>query len=282
MTSNRIYVAIDLKSFYASVECKERNLDPLTTNLVVAWYQFILQQYGAGSYQARNAWVIYKVILPAVKKDILLSTITEDYINDILKECNRYSDSAATCTRKVILLALSDAEKEGIIRPMNRKFINVYKENSPKAILYTKDQIRILLEETKRYHSIYLEVLLAIFCGLRTGKILGLKAEDFDMEAHTVTIRRQITRDYQVDVFNGKKYVKLISQKSVKPPKSFNSYRTLRIHQVIIDELIEEKAVVYDAVEEIEEFIKEISEQTTSEPKESIVEINAIANQFLL
>lgn len=36
MTSNRIYVAIDLKSFYASVECRERNLDPLTTNLVVA------------------------------------------------------------------------------------------------------------------------------------------------------------------------------------------------------------------------------------------------------
>lgn len=33
---NRIYVAIDLKSFYASVECIERQLDPLTTNLVVA------------------------------------------------------------------------------------------------------------------------------------------------------------------------------------------------------------------------------------------------------
>ena len=32
----RSYVAIDLKSFYASVECKERNLDPLTTNLVVS------------------------------------------------------------------------------------------------------------------------------------------------------------------------------------------------------------------------------------------------------
>ena len=30
------YIAIDLKSFYASVECKERGLDPLTTNLVVA------------------------------------------------------------------------------------------------------------------------------------------------------------------------------------------------------------------------------------------------------
>ena len=31
-----IYMAIDLKSFYASVECKERGLNPLTTNLVVA------------------------------------------------------------------------------------------------------------------------------------------------------------------------------------------------------------------------------------------------------
>ena len=33
---DKIYAAIDLKSFYASVECVERGLDPLTTNLVVA------------------------------------------------------------------------------------------------------------------------------------------------------------------------------------------------------------------------------------------------------
>lgn len=32
----RTYIAIDLKSFYASVECRERGLDPLNTNLVVA------------------------------------------------------------------------------------------------------------------------------------------------------------------------------------------------------------------------------------------------------
>ena len=31
-----VYIAIDLKSFYASVECVERKLDPMTTNLVVA------------------------------------------------------------------------------------------------------------------------------------------------------------------------------------------------------------------------------------------------------
>lgn len=36
MSENRTYIAIDLKSFYASVECRERGLDPMTTNLVVA------------------------------------------------------------------------------------------------------------------------------------------------------------------------------------------------------------------------------------------------------
>ena len=33
---DRTYIAIDLKSFYASVECVERGLDPLRTHLVVA------------------------------------------------------------------------------------------------------------------------------------------------------------------------------------------------------------------------------------------------------
>ena len=33
---DKVYIACDLKSFYASVECMERGLDPLTTNLVVA------------------------------------------------------------------------------------------------------------------------------------------------------------------------------------------------------------------------------------------------------
>ena len=36
MQEERTYIAFDLKSFYASVECVRRKMDPLTTNLVVA------------------------------------------------------------------------------------------------------------------------------------------------------------------------------------------------------------------------------------------------------
>ena len=36
MMQDKQYICIDLKSFYASVECVERGLDPMTTDLVVA------------------------------------------------------------------------------------------------------------------------------------------------------------------------------------------------------------------------------------------------------
>ena len=52
---DKIYAAIDLKSFYASVECVERGLDPLTTNLVVA-------------DKSRTEKTICLVVSPSLKK----------------------------------------------------------------------------------------------------------------------------------------------------------------------------------------------------------------------
>ena len=69
--TDRTYIAIDLKSFYASVECVERGLDPLTTHLVVADVRRTekticlavspsLKQYGIGG-RARLFEVVQKV-----------------------------------------------------------------------------------------------------------------------------------------------------------------------------------------------------------------------------
>ena len=51
----KVYICIDLKSFYASVECVERNLDPMITNLVVADLE-------------RSEKTICLAITPAMKK----------------------------------------------------------------------------------------------------------------------------------------------------------------------------------------------------------------------
>lgn len=124
---------------------------------------------------------------------------------------------------KVIHLALTDALNDG------------YLKNSPKITILTKEQVKIFLAAAKEYHSIYLEVLLALFCGLRKGEIMGLKYKDFDFLQHTVSINRQITRDY--DVVIDRTYKIATQRLSTKPPKSYSSYRTLIISAFIFDEL---------------------------------------------
>ena len=52
---DRVYFVIDMKSFFASVECAESGLDPMTTNLVVA-------------DEERSKGTICLAVTPAMKK----------------------------------------------------------------------------------------------------------------------------------------------------------------------------------------------------------------------
>ncbi len=74
------YFLIDMKSFYASVECIERNLDPLTTELVV---MSRADNTGSGLILASS---------PAAKKNMgsLMSVGQEIYLSHFLK---RYMSS---------------------------------------------------------------------------------------------------------------------------------------------------------------------------------------------
>ena len=132
---------------------------------------------------------------------------------------------------------MKDAVADGYIQKNPMKDVNEYASENPKIVIYTKEQITKLLAATYDYHSIYLEVLLAMFLGLRKGEICGLRYTDFDYEAKTVTIARQITNDYNVNVDGNMTYIVEGNIRTQKPPKSFSSYRTLRVPQFIFDEL---------------------------------------------
>lgn len=96
---NKIYACIDLKSFYASVECVERGLDPLTTNLVVADSSRTekticlavspsLKQYGLGG-RARLYEVVQKIdrVNYERKKNIFGYKFTgKSYDDNVLKK----------------------------------------------------------------------------------------------------------------------------------------------------------------------------------------------------
>ncbi len=71
-----------------------------------------------------------------------------------------------------------------------------------------------------QYDNWYVEILLAVFCGLRKGEIMGLKFEDFDFDENIIRIRRQlvsnpiISNDIDVNSIKIEKYVL-----TEKPPK---------------------------------------------------------------
>ena len=88
-------------------------------------------------------------------------------------------------------------------------------------------------------NSWYLEILLALFCGLRKGEILGLKFNDFNTEDETVTIKRQLAANPIIPHASGSKITKY--ELTERPPKTPNSLRKLKIPKVIIDELVRRK-----------------------------------------
>ena len=99
---NKTYIAIDLKSFYASVECKERNLNALTTNLVVADLSRTskticlavspsLKQYGlSGRSRLYEVESKVKEINKERRKKINYSSFTGKSYNDLELKNNPY------------------------------------------------------------------------------------------------------------------------------------------------------------------------------------------------
>lgn len=82
MPSDKTYIAIDLKSFYASVECRERGLDPLTTNLVVA-------------DRSRTEKTICLAVTPSLKSYGISGRARLFEVVSKVKEINRYRKSQA-------------------------------------------------------------------------------------------------------------------------------------------------------------------------------------------
>lgn len=83
----------------------------------------------------------------------------------------------------------------------------------------------------------YLEILLGLFCGLRKGEIFALQFNDFDIPESTIQISKSLVRDAKVktDSIDGYR-IEDYSLKS-KSPKTKNSYRNLRVPEIIIEEL---------------------------------------------
>ena len=107
----KTYIAIDLKSFYASVECVERGLDPLTTNLVVA-------------DASRTTKTVCLAVTPSLKRYGISGRARLFQVVERVKEVNALRRSLApghtftgTSSSATKLDARSDLELDYIVAP---------------------------------------------------------------------------------------------------------------------------------------------------------------------
>src|SRR5574344_549261 len=191
----KIYACIDLKSFYASVECRERGLDPLKTNLVVADESRTektvclaispsMKQYGLGG-RARLYEVIQKV------KEVNYKRKKENRFQDFTSKS--YDDDELKNNKNLELDFIIAPPRMAYYMKYSTAIYNIYlKYIAPEDILvYAIDEVFIDITNyisfykctprelvTKMIKSVYDTTGITATAGIGTNMFLGKVAMD--------------------------------------------------------------------------------------------------------
>ena len=191
----KIYACIDLKSFYASVECRERGLDPLKTNLVVADESRTektvclaispsMKQYGLGG-RARLYEVIQKV------KEVNYKRKKENRFQDFTSKS--YDDDELKNNKNLGLDFIIAPPRMSYYMKYSTEIYNIYlKYLAPEDIyVYSIDEVFCDITNylnynhttarefvTKMIHDVYKTTGITATCGIGTNMYLAKVAMD--------------------------------------------------------------------------------------------------------
>ena len=65
--------------------------EKIIRNLVSFWMKNLYLPYSDSSAKVGYSWTIYQIILPKVKRDVLLGMVTTKFLDDLIDECDGYS-----------------------------------------------------------------------------------------------------------------------------------------------------------------------------------------------
>lgn len=218
---------------------KIANMQYTFKEYVEYWLSHIFLKNTDNSTKVIGVWAVQHLIIPNIEKDIILSYVSADFINDIIKKCIPICSSAGETVLKYLRNILKSAYIYGYLPNDIRNELIHVKRHRRQIQLLTKAQLKLLLTEAQKHPGCYFEILLGLFVGLRTGEIRGLQYDDFDFQSKTVRISRQFTTNYSLAESNGT-YV-YSSYMDYKEPKC-NSSRIIHIPDFIFHELEIKKA----------------------------------------
>lgn len=237
-----------VRNFNASIIDKEI----MFKDYLLFWVDNIYMDRAESSSILVASYAIKSLIIPNLDYEVKLRFTNSEYLQNLFDRIEKISDYSGITARSIIYIALKDAVSNGFIDSNPTKNTKVYNRKKPKITIFSKTQLKRFLSYAK-YDSWYLEVLLGLFCGLRKGEIMGLKFSDFDFENDTVVIRRQLGYDCEVEKGSWK-IKELVTIE--KDPKTPNSFRKLRVPNVVMVEVKKRKKIVSTYKESLkEEFI---------------------------
>jgi integrase len=168
-----------------------------------------------------------------------LEDVTRSKYQNFIKAYGRtHSKATVEKTAHILRSCIKDAIDDGIIQKNFTSRINLIwnTRNTRKVDYLSIDEIQRLVEELKsnlrpHFTSRYM-ILTAIYTGMRVGEIMALQWSDINFRKKTITVSK--TYDYQTG--------------RLKPPKTVNSNRTIRVSQSLLDILSELKSNNQDFV----------------------------------
>ena len=194
------------------------------------WFREIYSPYSTSkSTLFKYRWVLYQIILPHLQNDILLDCVSEEFLNKLLDSCQEYCPNGGYYAYKLLNIILWSAYQNNYIPEREFPKLKHYPDPHHTAVFLSTEQIRKLLRQASTTPT-YLEILLALFCGLSTGEVLGLKYSDFNLKEHTLTIQRLCT-DNRTH----------IDSPTIKDISETAQNRTLKIPHFIFQELSKRK-----------------------------------------
>lgn len=226
------------------------NTDVTLKDYLIYWFEKVFSERIETTTRMVGAYAVYDLILPHMDYDIKVKYVNTEYLDALLSKVAKVSPSAGNKGREILNLAMKEAVVEGYIKTNPVIGTKPYKRENPKITILSKEKIKVLLKAASQ-NNWYLEIMLALFCGLWKGEILGLKFCDFDFEKNTVSISRQVTSDPVISIGKGSKIETygLVE----KDPKTPNSFRTLRVPEIVMQEVKKRQRLVESNREKLQD-----------------------------
>ena len=216
------------------------NTDIGLKDYLLYWFEDVFSERVENSTRMVCAYVLYELILPNMQQDIKLKYANVEYFDSLLAVISKTCESAGNKAREFLNMAMKEAVIQGYIKTNLIPATKAYPRKKPTIIVLNKANIKKLLSAACS-GGWYLEILLGLFCGLRKGEISGLKFGDYDASNHTIYIQRQITSNPIVT--KGESTIETY-EVIEKQPKTDNSYRRLRIPEIVAEEIEKRSALI--------------------------------------